>query len=256
MASARRAAVRRPMLPVPRRGEPLGAMWWIAIAVLYLPVRLLVHVRVRRPDRLPSAGPAIVVTNHVSHADPLLVGRVILDLGRLPRFLAKDGIFAVPVVGAAMRAMGHIPVARGSAEARHSFAAALQALEDGGVIVMHPEGTVTRDPEGWPMAGKTGAARLALLAPDVPVVPLAQWGVQQSIDLYRKKVRLLPRPQHELSFGEPVDLSRFRAGPVDARSLAGATETIMRRLRHDVSQLRGIAEPDDELFVWKRSAAR
>ena len=60
------------------------------------------------------------------------------------------------------------------------------------------------------MAGKTGAARLATLAPDVPVIPVAQWGVQESIDLYAKKVRLFPRPRHVLSVGEPVDLSAFR----------------------------------------------
>ncbi len=47
------------------------------------------------------------------------------------------------------------------------------------MIVLHPEGTVTRDPDGWPMRAKTGAARLAMLAPDVSVFPIAQWGVQQ-----------------------------------------------------------------------------
>ncbi len=84
-----------------------------------------------------------------------------------------------------------------------------EALEEGGMIVLHPEGTVTRDPDGWPMIGKTGAARLALLAPDVPVIPVAQWGVQKQIDLYRKKVKLFPRPRHTLSVGEPIDLSAF-----------------------------------------------
>ena len=73
---------------------------------------------------------------------------------------------------------------------------------------MHPEGTVTRDPDGWPMIGKSGAARLALLAPEVPVIPIAQWGVQNSIDLYRRKVRLIPRPRHELAVGTPIDLDR------------------------------------------------
>ena len=107
-----------------------------------------------------------------------------------------------------MRGMGHIPVKRGTTDARQSFAAAVDALETGRVIVLHPEGTVTRDPDGWPMAGKTGAARLAMLAPDVPVIPVAQWGVQEPIDLYSKKIRLIPRPRHVISVGEPIDLSR------------------------------------------------
>ena len=67
---------------------------------------------------------------------------------------------------------------------------------------------MTRDPDGWPMAGKTGAARLATLVPDVPVIPVAQWGVQEQIDLYRKKFKLIPRPKHVISVGEPIDLSR------------------------------------------------
>ena len=143
-----------------------------------------------------------MVINHVSHIDPFLVAKMIIDGARRPRFLAKDTIFDVFAVGTAMRGMGHIPVKRGTADARQSFDAAVEALQAGGVIVLHPEGTVTRDPDGWPMTGKTGAARLALLAPDIPVIPVAQWGVQDQIDLYRKKVRLFPRPRHVLSVGD------------------------------------------------------
>ncbi len=91
-----------------------------------------------------------------------------------------------------MHGMGHIPVKRGTMDAVQSLTAAVDALDAGRVIVLHPEGTVTRDPDGWPMAGKTGAARLAMLARDVPVIPVVQWGVQDSVDLYRKRVRLIP----------------------------------------------------------------
>lgn len=247
---------RRPLMPVPGRGEKLGAAWWLVIAVLYLPARALVRLRFRNVERLPRRGPAILVTNHVSHVDPFLVARMVLDLGRRPRFLAKDTIFAVPAVGAAMRGMGHIPVKRGTMDARQSFTAALEALNNGGLIVLHPEGTVTRDPEGWPMSGKSGAARLALLAKGVPVIPVAQWGVQESIDLYKKRVRLFPRPEHVISVGEPIDLSPFRERRLGASVLTEATDVIMRRLRHDVAELRGLAEPEEELYVWKRSAAQ
>lgn len=241
--------------PIPGRGEKLGPVWWFVIAVLYVPVRVLIRLRFRHVERLPLDGPAIVVTNHVSHVDPLLVARMVLDAGRRPRFLAKDTLFDVVAVGPAMRGMGHIPVKRGTADARQSFTAAVEALQRGGLIVLHPEGTVTRDPDGWPMAGKTGAARLALLAPGVPVIPVAQWGVQQSIDLYKKRVRLLPRPRHVLSVGEPIDLSYFRDRPVSAAVLAEATDAIVRRLRSDVAALRGEPEPDGPLYVWQRSAS-
>jgi 1-acyl-sn-glycerol-3-phosphate acyltransferase len=237
------------------RGERLGPVWWVVIAVFYAPVSLLIKLRYRNLEKLPQRGPAIVVTNHVSHVDPFLVGKMVIDGARRPRFLAKDSIFAVPVVGAAMRTMGHIPVRRGTVDAREALAAAVMALRAGGLVVLHPEGTVTRDPQGWPMAGKTGAARLWLLAPEVPVIPVAQWGVQQQIDLYRKKVRLVPRPRHVISVGDPIDLSAYAGRPADAATLREVTEVIMRTLRKDVADLRGLTEPTGALYRWVRPAA-
>jgi 1-acyl-sn-glycerol-3-phosphate acyltransferase len=117
---------------------------------------------------------------------------------------------------------------------------------------LHPEGTVTRDPDGWPMTGKTGAARLASLVPDVVVIPVAQWGVQEQVDLYKKRVKLVPRPRHTISVGEPIDLSAYRDREPNARMLREMTDTIMRRLRADVAELRGVPEPAGDLFHWVR----
>ena len=240
----------------PGRGETLGLVWRLVWLVLYPPVSLLIKTRYLNLARIPRSGPVIVVVNHVSHIDPFLVAKMVIDAARTPRFLAKDSIFDVPVVGGAMRGMGHIPVKRGTTDARQSLAAAVDALRAGKVIVLHPEGTVTRDPDGWPMAGKTGAARVALLARDsgteVPVIPVVQWGVQESIDLYAKKVRLFPRPRHTISVGTPIDLSRWRDSPQSAAVLHEISEAIMRRLRSDVAELRGLPEPAGDLFVWVR----
>jgi 1-acyl-sn-glycerol-3-phosphate acyltransferase len=148
--------------------------------------------------------------------------------------------------------MGHIPVKRGTVDARQSLAAAVAALERGGLIVLHPEGTVTRDPSGWPMAGKSGAARLATLAPDVPVIPVVQWGVQEQFDLYRRKVRPFPRARHVISVGEPVDLSSFREREPSVPVLREVTDTIIRRLRSDLAGVRGLPAPDGEPYRWVR----
>lgn len=236
----------------PGRGEKLGWAWTLIVALLYGPFSALFKLRYRHLDRLPQEGPAIVVLNHVSHVDPFLISKMIIDGARRPRFLAKDAIFGVPVVGAAMRAMGHIPVKRGSTDAVQSLSAAVGLLEQGGMIVLHPEGTVTRDPDWWPMSGKTGAARLAMLVPGVPVVPVAQWGVQESIDLYHKRFKLFPRPRHVMSVGEPIDLSAFRDREPNAKTLREMTDVIMRRLRSDVAELRGRPAPEGELFRWTR----
>jgi 1-acyl-sn-glycerol-3-phosphate acyltransferase len=237
-------------------GERLGRGWRFAWVVLYYPVSALFRLTYRNIERIPEHGPMILVTNHVSHVDPFLVSKFVLDAGRVPRFLAKESIFDVAVVGWGMRRMGHIPVKRGTVDARQSLAAAVAALEAGGVIVLHPEGTVTRDPDGWPMVGKTGAARLASLVPDVPVIPLAQWGVQDQFDLYKKKVKLIPRPRHTISVGAPIDLTAFRDREPNVRTLQEMTDTIMRRLRADVAELRGRPAPTGALFRWTRASER
>ncbi|HYZ35430.1 MAG TPA: lysophospholipid acyltransferase family protein, partial [Pseudonocardiaceae bacterium] len=99
------------------RGEPLGWGWRFVCGVLYAPVSILFRIRWRHIERIPQQGGVLIVVNHVSHADPLLVSKFLLDAGRTPRFLAKEAIFDVPVVGWAMRAMGHIPVRRDTADA-------------------------------------------------------------------------------------------------------------------------------------------
>jgi 1-acyl-sn-glycerol-3-phosphate acyltransferase len=238
----------------PGYGEKMGWAWRVVWVVLYYPVAALFKVRYRNIERVPQQGPMIIVTNHVSHIDPFLIAKFVLDAARTPRFLAKESIFDVPVIGWMMRKMDHIPVKRGTVDARRSLAAAVASLERGRVIVLHPEGTVTRDPDGWPMAGKTGAARLAMLAPDVPVIPLAQWGVQEQVDLYKKKVKLIPRPRHVISVGDPVDLSAFRGREPTANTLHEMTDAIMRQLRADVAELRGLPVPAGDLFYWIRQS--
>ncbi|MDP9117234.1 MAG: 1-acyl-sn-glycerol-3-phosphate acyltransferase [Actinomycetota bacterium] len=234
----------------PGHGEKLGPVWRIVWLILYWPVSILVAARYRRLDRVPQTGPAILIVNHVSHVDPFLVAKMVIDGARTPRFLAKAAIFDVPVVGAAMRGMGHIPVRRGTGDARQSLSVALDALERGELIVLHPEGTVTRDPAGWPMNGKTGAARLALLAPGVPVIPVAQWGIQESVDLYRRRVRLIPRPHNTIAVGEPLDLSPFHDKEPNVETLRQVTGVMMRRLREDVAALRELPAPSGEPFYW------
>ncbi len=237
--------------------EPLNLPWKITEAFLYAPASVLTRLHTSNIERIPVKGPAIVVVNHVSHVDPFLVALMMLHAGRVPHFLAKDSIFEVPLVGRVMRGMGHIPVKRDTTDARQSFDAAVEALGRGELIVMHPEGTVTRDPARWPMVGKTGAARLAMLAPDVPVIPVVQWGVQDGYDLYHKKIKPFPRPVQSMSAGEPIDLSAFHGGDKpSATQLRAATDAIMKRLRHDLADLRGVPEPTGELFVFRRGADR
>ena len=126
-------------------------------------------------EKIPATGGCIVVLNHISHADPLLSAHFVYDHGRLPRYLAKSGLFRNRYLGGLLTSAGQIPVERLTASAVGAYDAGVAALEAGECVVVYPEGTLTRDPDLWPMRGKSGAARLAL-ATGVPVIPVGQWG--------------------------------------------------------------------------------
>ena len=194
-------------------------------------------------DGIPATGPAIVVVNHVSYIDPFVVSRFIWDCGRVPRFLAKRGLFELPVLGPLLRAAGQIPVSRGTRDAAQSLDAAVEALEQGEVVVVYPEGTVTRDADWWPMTAKTGAARLALLRPDVPVIAVGQWGAQFSVDVYRHRYRPVPRKTVSVAVGGPVDLSRFAGAAPTTATLRAVTETIMSAICAQVALIRADSKP-------------
>lgn len=224
------------------------AGFWIRLCVLIIyPLdSLRFRIRWRHLDRIPApdAGGVIIAINHVSIIDTLLMARLVWQSGRVPRFLVKSGMFTMPVIGSVMRGAKQIPVYRGTADADQALREAVTALEQGEAVVIYPEGTITKDPEQWPMQGKTGIARLVLLCPDVPVVPVGQWGAQQrnSQPWWRK----LARRRVAASVGLPLDLSRFRGKEPTTETLREITDVIMDAVRDEVAELRG--EPAPETF--------
>ncbi len=230
-----------------RRG-PVELWIWVAVVIIWPLVPVFFKVRWRGQEHLPATGGVLVATNHVSYADPLVFARYIWDSGRVPRFLAKEELFRVFFVGRMLTGAAQIPVSRGSAEAEQSLQHAVAALERGECVCIYPEGTVTRDPEFWPMAARTGVARLALTA-DVPVVPVAQWGPQRSVDVYRRRFRLLPRQEAHCVAGPPVDLSAYRGRPLTAELLREVTDVIMTGIRDQLALLRNEPAPVE---FWRR----
>jgi len=160
-----------------RHGAEVSPPWLrVVVVICSLPVSALFRLRWHSAHHIPATGPAIIVANHISYADPFVLARFVYDAGRVPRFLAKRGLFRIAVIGYILRRTGQIPVDRATARARESLEDAVAALRRGEIVIIYPEGTVTRNPDWWPDRGKNGAARLAQLAPDVPVIPVAQWG--------------------------------------------------------------------------------
>jgi 1-acyl-sn-glycerol-3-phosphate acyltransferase len=217
-----------------------------AIVVIYPVASLLFKLRYRHGDRIPPTGPVLVVANHVSVLDPLACARLVFDYGRLPHFLAKQSVFK-GLAGTLLRSAGQIPVARFSAEAHGALDAAKADLDAGNVVVIYPEGSVTRDPDWWPMQARTGVARLALTT-DAVVVPVAQWGPQRVHDYHAKKLRLRFRSPADYLVGEPIDLGALRAEvragrPLSVDLLRETTDLIMGRVRDLLGELRGEQPP-------------
>ena len=192
----------------------------------------------RDQAKLPASGGVIIVANHISNVDPLSMGQFVAFSGRWPRFLAKASIFSVPIIGSILKRCGQIPVTRQSAQSRDALVSVTEAVARGRAVVIYPEGTITHDPDLWPMTGKTGAARIALET-GCPVVPIGQWGAQDV--MYGRRIhfpKLLPRKTFRLIVGDPVPLDDLRAEPVSAASLRAATERIMDAITELVAQLR------------------
>ncbi|MEQ1736507.1 MAG: lysophospholipid acyltransferase family protein [Rhodoglobus sp.] len=196
----------------------------------------------RHVERVPKTGPLILAPNHYSNIDPLVSAYALWRTGRVTRFLAKASLFKVPVLGAALRATGQIPVERATAGGRDPLAAASMLVEQDLAIIVYPEGTLTRDPDMWPMRGKSGAVRLAL-EHGVPIIPCAHWGAQKILPRYSSRLSLFPRKDVQVIFGEPVDLSRWEGKPQSAAVLAEATEAVMQAITGLLEELRGEKAP-------------
>ena len=193
-------------------------------------------------EHVPQTGGVILVASHISHADPLAYAHFVYDAGRWPQFLAKQSLFEVPVFGALLRHVRQIPVQRGSVDAVKALQAAITAVRSGDGVIFYPEGTTTKEPDLWPMRGKTGAARLALLT-GVPVVPIVTWGPQRIFDPRTKALRIRPRMPVTVVAGAPIDLSKWSGAAPAKAVLHEMTDAIMQRLREMIAEVRGAEAP-------------
>src|SRR5690606_41284203 len=129
--------------------------------------------------------------------------------------------------------------------------AARAGRAEGAWVVYFPGGTHTRDPDGWPMVGRTGAARLAL-ASRAPVVPIAQWGAEQLLAPYGKVFKPIPPKHVAVHAGPPVDLSDLYDRPLDTATLREATERIMAAITRQLEEIRGAQAPAERFDPRER----
>ncbi|WP_327047570.1 lysophospholipid acyltransferase family protein [Microbispora sp. NBC_01189] len=226
-----------------RAGRPPRRWEALAVVVVKPISRLFVRRKWRGGENIPRTGGLIIAANHLSWSDPVLLAHYLYNNGRWPTILAKAGLFRLPLLGRAVRQFQAIPVERNSTEATRSLRTAEERLRNGACIMFYPEGTISRDPEMWPMTGKTGVARLALTS-GVPVIPIAHWGAQDLLPYGEKKPHLLPRTTFHVLAGPPVDLSRYAGQPLRGAVLRDATADIMAAITALLAEIRDEKAPE------------
>lgn len=232
-----------PQTPAPAAGRPSRAAragYVIPAAIVRPALRGLVSQVWEGTENLPETG-AILAVNHISELDPLSVAHMVYNQGLLPTFLAKAELWKVPGFKQALQATRTIPVER-SRDGGRSLDAAREAVATGRAIIVYPEGTVTRDPDGWPMAARSGAVRLALQT-GAPLIPVGQWGIQELLPYGGRAPRPFPRKTARIRIGAPVDLDDLRGAPMTASGLRAGTERMMDAITAIVADLRGEPAP-------------
>jgi 1-acyl-sn-glycerol-3-phosphate acyltransferase len=199
------------------------AAWRILDGLARLFIALLFRVRWVGVRNLPSAGPALLASNHVSPLDPVFIALSPSARGRTVNFLAAAEFFDRPVVGRLLKVLHQIPVRRGAAD--------WQALEELADVVRHgslagifPEG---RMGDGAALGrAHRGAARLALAA-RVPVIPIGIWGTQERWPREGPRFGRPLRPRVTVVFGEPIPVD---GDPRDREAVQSVTDRVMGRI--------------------------
>ena len=227
-------------MAAPRR---LG--FWQLVAAGAVKPTLLVWTKRRNwsgLENIPREGGVILVANHASEFDPLVLANFVFDAGRWPQFLAKSSLFRIKGLGPFLRAVRQIPVYRGTADAARSLDDAVAAVRAGDAVIIYPEGTTPKSGDLWPQRGKTGVARLYLQT-GAPVVPIVSWGAQAIFDPRVRKLRPRPRRPVTAVAGPPLDLSKWQGAAPTPANLYALTDEIMAVLREMLAKVRGEPAP-------------
>ena len=156
------------------------------------PVAAWGRLEVEGLDSVPESGPLLVVGNHDSHWDPVIVG-IAARKRRQIRALAKAELWDVRGLGPVLHGMGQIPIERGSGD-KEALAKAIETLREGACIGVFPEGTRSR---GKVLRARSGVGRLALEVPEAHVTLVAIEGTSDLTGVPR-------RPQLRVRFFDPA----------------------------------------------------
>lgn len=196
--------------------------------IAWILMNLLYRVRIRGLDAIPDEGPALLVCNHISYVDALVV------MGSIPRpvrFVMYYKIFDMPVARQVFRWAKAIPIAGAKEDPElmeRAFAEVSRELRDGNLVCIFPEGGLTRDGEIAPF--RPGMERILKQDP-VPVIPMALQGLWGSV--FSRRDAVLKRVRIPRRFWSRVGFVVGTPRPADSK--AATLEADVRGLRGDAA---------------------
>lgn len=196
----------------------------IVRALMYVLAKILYRLEIKGGEHVPPEGPVICVANHANLLDPIFLG---CSLKRTVTFMAKDELFRVPVLGWIIKKFGVIPVKRGTGD-RGAFRSAMQALREGKMLGMFPEGTRYRDGKIHPL--RPGAALLAVHT-GACILPVLIYGTHRAKFLRFPKIKVwIGRPFFLSTAGNKKETVREGTGKIHSHlvALQGMLETAAR----------------------------
>lgn len=214
----------------------LSRRWyWFWATVSRILFALSSQTKVINREAVPLKGPLLIVSNHVSYLDPVLLGAFI---PRRTACLAKEELFKILGLGWLLRTWGVMPVKRGFAD-RTAIRRAEEVLNRGGALLMFPEGTRSRNARLQP--GQTGAAFVALRC-GAPVLPVGISGTQ-----HVRGVRdVLRRPRITATFGRPI-----QPPPAEKARMTQAAQEFTQEIMEAIAALL----PPEQRGVYGRDRA-
>lgn len=210
--------------------------WWWGYRILGSLFHLLFKIRYRGREHAPAEGGAILASNHISVLDPVIVSMAATAMtGRAVRFLAAAEFFDRPVIGWGLRRIRQIPIRRGASD-RRALEQAAGLIRRGALAGIFPEGTLS--PDGNPLPGRRGAARLAL-ASGAPILPCGIWGTRARWPLGGIRWKRPLRPRVIVSFGPVLLPEGELEDPQDVQAL---TDRIMAAIAEETAKARAVVE--------------
>ena len=194
--------------------EPMTRTYRFALGICMPTVRLWGRLEVEGVENIPADGPLLIVGNHDSYWDPLVIGIAAIEHRQI-RALSKSSMWKVKGLSRLLDGMGQIPIERGTGDSG-ALDRAIEELRAGSCIGIFPEGTRSLGRELRP---RSGLGRLVAAVPEVVVVPTAVTG---SADITRP----FKRPRLHVRFLPPAEGLRQGESPGDyaVRVTAGIRE--------------------------------